>query len=288
MAKVREKILDAVFGASKSLVLNGQESTGGMLTALPQRIAESVLALKKAAIITRSGVDYAALIHSNAYKEFSSTIAVRLREFDPDELKTQAEKLAFWINLYNLLTLHAVIAFGIKKSGTGRWTGEVRFFRQAAYDIHGERYSLEDIEHGILRGNRGVSFLRVKQFSGGDKRLKYMIKNFDVRIHFALSCASKSCPPIAFYSPERIDVQLDMAAVNFINSEVKLDKSGVMLRIPRIFKWYQRDFGGREGMLAVLEHYLPAEDMRRALIENFGYEVMVKYAPYDWHLNILI
>jgi len=163
----------------------------------------------------------------------------------------------------------------------------LRFFRRAAYEIGGLRFSLEDIEHGILRANRGFLLHPGPQFGKDDPRRKFVFDKLDARIHFALNCASRSCPPIAYYSPEIIEQQLNLAASNFIQENVVLDRSGVMLKLSRIFKWYQRDFGGKTGVLAMIQDHLPEKDIRRILIKNFGDVVLVEYAKYDWHLNVL-
>ena len=150
--------------------------------------------------------------------------------------------------------------------------------------IGGFRYSLEDIEHGILRANRGLPFFLGKQFAEDDPRLENAVWNFDARIHFALNCASRSCPPIANYTSNEINRQLDLASTNFLAGDTFLGESGKSLWISRIFKWYSRDFGGKAGVIEMLRSYLPEADPRRELLENSGSNV-IRYSPYDWHLN---
>ena len=243
--------------------------------------------LKESAIIAEAGVDYPRMQASPIYTHFKNTIAAALREYDPRNLHTAEEKLAFWINLYNLLTIDAVVQFAVRRSVTEGCFGMIRFFRRASYNVGGMRFSLEDIEHGILRANRGVSYFPGSHFSCQDPRYRLTLREIDPRIHFALNCASKSCPPIAFYTPERIHAQLDLAAANFIDGETHLHSSGVALIISRIFKWYQKDFGGRAGVLDFIARYLPKQDIRRQLIENFDYRTIAEYANYDWYLNSL-
>jgi hypothetical protein len=285
MIDLRERILDVLFGTTEKLVLNQRECGGADTADIQKQISESVLALKQSAIIDNGGVDYTKLRTSELYKNFQQTTAACLRNFNPADLLTQEEKLSFWINLYNLLTIDAVLQFNVHKSVTEGWFGVISFFRRAAYLIGGFRYSLEDIEHGILRVNRGVPFFPGKQFAEDDPRLAFVLNTFDARIHFALNCASRSCPQIAYYTTEGIHKQLDIAAANFIQGETILDKSGVMLGVSRIFKWYAKDFGGKIGILELVRGFLPEDDMRRKLIENFGRNVMMQFVPYDWHLN---
>ena len=285
MIDIRENILDVVFGTTEKPVLNHGECGTTDTAKIPKQISESILALKQSLIIDNEGVNYIKLREGELYKNFQQTTASCLRGFDPANLLTQEEKLSFWINLYNLLTIDAVLQFNVQKSVTEGWFGLISFFRRAAYVVGGYRYSLEDIEHGILRSNRGVPFFPGKQFATDDPRLAFVVDTFDARIHFAVNCASRSCPAIASYTKEGINKQLDLAAANFIQGETILDKSGVMLRVSRIFKWYAKDFEGKTGMLEFMCGSLPEDDIRRKLIENFGRDVMMKFAPYDWSLN---
>ncbi len=285
MIDIRERVLDIFFRTTAKPVLNQRKYGGADTADIQKQISESVLALKQLAIIDNERNNYKKLRTGEFYKNFQQTTAACLRDFDPADLLTQEEKLAFWINLYNLLTIDAVLQFNVQKSVTEGWFGVISFFRRAAYLIGGFRYSLEDIEHGILRANRGMPFFPGKQFAADDPRLAFAINTFDARIHFALNCASRSCPPISYYTAEGINKQLDIAAANFIQGETTLDKSGVMLGVSRIFKWYAKDFGGKKGMLELMRGFLPEDDMRRKLIENFGRNVMMQFVPYDWHLN---
>ena len=80
--------------------------------------------------------------------------------------------------------------------------------------------------------------------------MEFTIIPLDPRIHFALVCGARSCPPIGFYEAEQIDFQLQLAAESFINSsQVKiLPQEGTVL-ISKIFKWYKSDFGGSDSTL---------------------------------------
>ena len=106
----------------------------------------------------------------------------------------------------------------------------------------------------------------------------------DVRIHFALNCASQSCPPIRAYTAENLDHQLDMAAGNFVAQEVEINPWANAIRISRIFKWFSGDFGGRKGVIAFIVKYLPEGELKVWLKAN-GENASLKYKPYDWGLN---
>lgn len=282
----RDRILDLFFGTRAKPVLNERGCEGTDIKDVPGKIAESVLILRKSAAISNEGVNYAELKKNEFYRNFQQMTTASLCTFDPANLVTHEDKLAFWINLYNLLMIDAVLQYNVQKSVTEVWFGVFSFFRRAAYMIGGYRFSLEDIEHGILRANLGIPFFPGKHFGRDDPRLKYSTRILDARIHFALNCASRSCPPIAYYTSMEINKQLDLAAANFITGDTYIDESGNVLWISRIFKWYMRDFGGKMGVIEMLRHYLLEADPRRKLLKKNGADV-IRYSSYDWQLNLL-
>ena len=117
---------------------------------------------------------------------------------------------------------------------------EVRnFFKRIQYRVGDMFFSPEDIEHGLLRNNRRPPNALFKKFGSGDERLQFSIESVDPRIHFALVCASSSCPPIGFYTPENLDNELTIAAQTFVNSGgVMIDIERGSVSLSRIFKWY--------------------------------------------------
>jgi hypothetical protein len=167
--------------------------------------------------------------------------------------------------------------------GEGR-LGLLTFFRRAAYLVGEQRMSLDDIEHGILRGNRGHPFLPGPQFASRDARLAWVLP-LDARLHFALNCASRSCPPIRVYTAEKLDAQLAMAANSFVDSDLRLEPGVRTMFLSSIFKWFLKDFGGRSGIAAFLLAHLPADERREWVINNRD-KLRFKYEPYDWGLNI--
>jgi hypothetical protein len=192
-------------------------------------------------------------------------------------------RLAFWINLYNALVLDGVITLGVRQSVMVRRAG-MTFFRQAAYIIGGQRMSCDDIEHGILRANRGHPFFPVRQFSPSDHRLKWVIDPFDARVHFALNCASRSCPPIRAYSPEKLDVHLDLASRSYLAFDIQIIPDMSALRLSSIFKWFARDFGGRDGIIDFILPYLPEKE-EFIWLSKERENVSFQYKPYNWSLN---
>jgi len=231
--------------------------------------------------LENGGVDYKSMGDSKAFSEYKRATE-GLVSFDLESLATREAKLAFWINIYNALVVHGILALRIKKS-----VKEVSgFFEKVSYDIGGYAFSLDDIEHGILRGNKKKHLLSRRPFRGSDERVRYSLESVDPRIHFALVCGSNSCPPIDVYDEGQIDSQLDMVSDAFINSdEVIIDKREGKLRLSRIFKWYKEDFGGTAGILGHLIRFRFDPD-DRAFLENSGHDVQIVYKTYDWSLNL--
>ncbi len=233
-------------------------------------------------------VDYSRLANSPTFSEYQR-LTHALQRFDPSTLSSLEERLAFWINLYNTLTIHAVIFYGVRRSIT-----EIRgIFDRAAYIIGGLRFSLNDIEHGILRANAGHPALPGSQFSRHDPRYEFVLPHLDPRIHFTLVCASVLCPPIGVYQTENIDQQLTLAAHNFLmHGGLKLNKETMTVSLSRLFSWYASDFGGsllgyrKQGnLLRGIAPFMPNPDEREFILQHAD-RLKVQFQKYNWLLNV--
>ncbi len=226
-------------------------------------------------------VNYRAMKVSPEYAVYLQK-AILLRKFDLGKLKERQEKLAFWINLYNTMVIHAVIDWDIRESVKERNA----FFTRLKYDIGGHLFSLSDIEHGILRGNSRPPYRLFRPFGHGDPRLAFIVTPMDPRVHFTLVCGSRSCPPIGFYTSEEIEEQLKLATASFINSEeVEIIPSKNLLRISQIFRWYRTDFGRNErAIIQFLLRHLDAGE-KKDFLESHQEAVKIRYRDYDWSLN---
>ncbi len=287
LVTARETLLSRSLGFAHDTVLNGAEAAGPPLPGpeLAAALKRSANALKAAAIDAEGRhVDYDRLSASEAYAALRHDLTPRLRDLDLSTLATREQRLAFWINLYNVLILDATITLGISRSVTEGRLGVVSFFRRAAYGVGGQRFGANDIEHGILRANLPHWAIPGPQFGPRDPRLAWRVTPLDPRIHFALNCASRSCPPIGVYDAARIDAQLDLAAASFVANDVAIDPRTGVVRLSAIFKWYAGDFGGRAGVLAFLKERLPDGEGRDWLRRQGPYVKLIYY-PYDWGLN---
>jgi hypothetical protein len=106
-----------------------------------------------------------------------------------------------------------------------------------------------------------------------EKRLR--VSEVEPRIHFALNCGAKSCPPVAIYHSERLDRELDYMARNYLEETTELKDGEV--RVTRLFSWFRGDFGGKDGMRDMLRKY--------DIIEE-GAEPDIEFEEYDWTLAL--
>lgn len=179
-------------------------------------------------------------------------------------LDSDTRKKAFWINVYNAF-------FQILR--TERQVGKPAIYRQKLINIAGQAFSLDDIEHGVLRKYRIKWSLGYLPNPFAPALLKNLaVQSVDWHIHFALNCGAKSCPPIAFYSPEKLEQQLDMAALSFLESETAVFPEKKEVHITRLFQWFLGDFGGMSGIRRILQEKLK--------LETAGMKLVFK--KYDW------
>lgn len=248
---------------------------------LAARLKTGINLLKAEAFELDSGqVNYSKIKGSQAYDDYVESTRA-LSSFPLKSLKTADQQLAFWINLYNVLTIHGIIALGIRQS-----VQEVKgFFEETSYHVGGYLFSLDEIEHGILRGNQKKHFFAGRPFNSQDPRRHLMLSQLDPRLHFALVCGSHSCPPIGVYQAEQIQQQLNLAAHSFINSsQVILQPQHQRILISKIFDWYGRDFGSRQDLIQFLASYRqdPAE---QAWLRANKAQIQISFLDYDWRLN---
>lgn len=186
------------------------------------------------------------------------------------ELRNDDSKKAFWINLYNAFTQVALT------KDPNKYKNRNSFFGEKLVTIAGKKLSLDDIEHGILRRSKikwSMGYLG-KWFPGSFEK-KMRVDTLDYRIHFALNCGAKSCPPIAFYSPQQLDKQLDLATKAYLKGDAEYDSTTNTVSLPAIMGWFRGDFGGKRKMKPLLTSLgiVPA-----------GANPSIKFSKYNWDL----
>jgi hypothetical protein len=170
------------------------------------------------------------------------------------------EQLAYWINAYNAFTVKLIVdnypTESIRDLGPKLKIPLIKdVWHYKFFKIGGEESSLDEIEHSILR------------------------KEFDEpRIHFAINCASVSCPPLlneAFVA-DRIDAQLEKVTTAFINDPVRNKITSDEIQISSIFSWFKGDFTKNGSLIDFLNNYSKVKIKPSAKISHMDY---------NWNLN---
>lgn len=264
----------------KRMVLNAEAPDGDPVDAdaLAQEMRRLRNHLQGEAIDDAGRVAYAGLGESATFRALCAS-ARHLHGVRADDFADDDARHAFWINLYNALAIHGVLALQIEHS-----VMEIpSFFARVAYQVGRDTFTLDDIENGVLRRNAGHPVGGSPLFGKDDPRLAFCVERVDPRIHAALVCASTSCPPVAFYDRERIDQQLALAAANYVASEILLEDERVLL--PIVFRYYASDFGdGPDGVWDFLLEQAQG-DQRAALQAARDAGARFDYRRYDWSLN---
>jgi hypothetical protein len=252
------------------------DSTPATVGEAAELLAARMLGAFAAATESVGRVDYTRLAGSD---EFMAAVeaARRLARARLDTLGGRGERLAFWINVYNALVLHGIVGLAVRRSVTRAWN----FFGRAAYRIDGSLFSPDDVEHGVLRGNRRRVLPPLRPFAAGDPRRRLALEPLDPRIHFAINCGARSCPPLGVYRGDVIEAQLELATRSFVNAEVTLEDGRVVCS--RLFKWYRSDFDVAGGLDAFLLRYLDDGPVRRTLAA--GGASPVGFRGWDWSLH---
>ena len=234
--------------------------------------------------------DYEGFAASELNARLQNDVANSLQMFDISALSF-AQRIAFFINMFNCLVIHGIVTTGPPTNLYQR----LYFYATTCYRVGDERYSLSDIEHGILRGNQRPHGAYRRAFRSGDKRIRQSVVVWDPRIHFALVRGSKTCPPLRVYHPDQLDDLLATAAREYCTRNVEVTSregaDGGTARVwrvvlPSLFEWYSDDFGSTDAqLLAWVAEHMPSakrEELRRA-VDAEAFEI--RYAPFDWGLN---
>lgn len=201
------------------------------------------------------GVDYSGFCGSPELRAFLLDVA----NADPTRATSRAERLAFLINAYNALAIAGILDGSSPETLWGRH----RFFQRARHPVAGERITLWDLEHARIRPLG------------------------EPRIHFALVCASASCPRLASraWRPATLEAELEAATRAFVNDPTRnrFDAGARTAHLSRIFDWYTEDFvRDGESVATYVARYVADPELARDLLAG---DWRVEFLPYDWSLN---
>ncbi|XVF64702.1 hypothetical protein PTKIN_Ptkin09bG0188600 [Pterospermum kingtungense] len=177
-------------------------------------------------------VDYRSIRGSEEFARYLR-IVQELQRVEMHDVPRE-EKLAFFINLYNMMAIHAILVWGHPAGQLERR----KLFGDFKYVVAGCTYSLSSIQNGILRGNQRPPYNLLKPFGAKDQRIKVALPYPEPLIHFALVCGSRSGPALRCYSPGNIDKELMDAARDFLRAGgLIVDLSGKVAYASKILKW---------------------------------------------------
>jgi len=214
-------------------------------------------------------VDYEGLLKESRSPSSDYSIFLKqLSQFNPDSLKTREDKISFWINAYNIGAMKMIIDHYPVDSIRSR---KISFLKNPwkikILNIHGELYSLGQMEHGIILE-------------------KYRAKT----AHFAIVYASLSCPDISkdVYMGVTLKSQLEKQARFFINNKTKglvIDRAKNTVYVSKIFKWDKKNFPrGADDIVPFITPFIEnAKDRRYLQRENYN----LQFSEYNWDVNSL-
>jgi len=192
-------------------------------------------------------------VNYQAIKTDQKSLVVSLETFmknEPNETWSKNETLAYWINAYNAFTIKLISDnYPIKSIKDIKNPWDLEFIQ-----IGNKNLSLNEIEHDILR------------------------KLSEPRIHFAIVCASKSCPKLLneAYIPSKLDLQLTVATEEFLSDKSRNSISQEHLKLSKIFKWFTGDFTQNGSLIDFLNLYTDVKISQKA---------KKTYNDYSWELN---
>ncbi len=205
------------------------------------------------ASVKNGKVNYKAIRNNPSFASYVESLKTK------PTFTNQNEALAYWINSYNALVIQGILDGGSPSTFFGRKS----FFKGNKYQLAGMKINLNDLERKVI------------------------IPIGEPRIHFAINCASSSCPKLIpeVYNAEIIDQQLTQAAKSFINDTMRnhFDPEMKIASISKIFDWFEEDFIKHSGSVQkYLAQYVMDENIANDLqVGNYK----IKYLHYDWSLN---
>lgn len=213
-----------------------------------------------------------ALLLNVKLKKDTTSLEQQLSAISLEELQHQLNsddaKKTFWINIYN-----AYFQLFSNSKNEKRKT----IFTEKSIEIAHFKFSLDEIEHGILRRYRmkqSFGYLPTPFVSPLIKNLA--VQTLDYRIHFALNCGAKSCPPIAFYTLEKLDEELNFVMESFLDSETSIDENNKTVSTSKLLYWYCGDFGG----------YLEIKNVLKDVLNRDFTNYKLLFKEYSWETQL--
>jgi len=187
-------------------------------------------------------------------------------------LTNDDQRKTFWINIYNAATQTAL------KAAPDKYKNRKAFFKARQITIAGKELSLDDMEHGILRRSKNkLSLGYLNKWFPGKFEKTFRVEKLDYRIHFALNCGARSCPPIAYYSVDKIGEQLQSAMIGHLKVETDYDSVKNTAAVTAFMGWFRADFGGKKGIRKLL---------KQAQAIPMNASPRIRFKTYNWTIYL--
>ncbi|KAH9702034.1 hypothetical protein KPL71_025185 [Citrus sinensis] len=202
---------------------------------------------------------------SGALKTFR-TLVEQLAKVNPVHLSSN-EKLAFWINLYNALIMHAYLAYGVPRNDLKLFS----LMQKAAYTVGGHSYNAAAIEYMILKMKPPLHrpqialLLALQKLKVTEEQRKCAIDEYEPLVAFALSCGMYSSPAISIYTAKNVREELQEAQRDFIRASVGFSSKGKLL-VPKMLHCFCKGSVDDANLAVWISHYLPP--LQAAFVEQ--------------------
>lgn len=202
---------------------------------------------------------------SGALKRFR-TLVEQLAKVNPVHLSSN-EKLAFWINLYNALIMHAYLAYGVPRNDLKLFS----LMQKAAYTVGGHSYNAAAIEYMILKMKPPLHrpqialLLALQKLKVTEEQRMCAIDEYEPLVAFALSCGMYSSPAISIYTAKNVREELQEAQRDFIRASVGFSSKGKLL-VPKMLHCFCKGSVDDANLAVWISHYLPP--LQAAFVEQ--------------------
>lgn len=232
-----------------------------------------------AACDKKGRIDYSKASRDRNYHMFEESVC-ELQQVDISGLG-ENQKLAFALNLYQMMVRYAFVKVGIPEKKVG-------FLRNVKFDLGGMVFSLQDWFDGVLRANSRITFSGAAPLSMVDRRRKLALSKLDNRVHFAVSVhaamGSRSSLPFRRFTADNIDDELYVAACVLCADDdiVSTNKVSRYFTLPTFLQWYRLDFAKMEpDMVTVISQYFDGAK-KVAIRDAMEVRSKPRYVEGDW------
>ncbi|KAH3756669.1 protein tyrosine phosphatase [Pelomyxa schiedti] len=235
------------------------------------------------------------------HSDFSQFLVAlsELQSVQLERLVTLEQKLAFWLNIYNIMALHSVAVTTLLPTSepiSVKLREKASLMQQFLYTIGGHTFSHWDVEYSLLRSDmplpeNGIA-LNPSKFEESDPRSRFTVETRDPRIPFAITMCTVSSPGVCIFHSASLNEQLNQAMRSYSAQNIHFISNLKQVYLPRQVQWFSRDFSNKIAQFEFFEQYLPEgfsgkkkplKKKKKSILLKYD----VRYNEYDWELRLL-